>query len=551
MRTVAAVMVAGGLVIGACGDGAAVDTTTTMPIAVTAATDVPVAEVEAPEWAVPIFEYVNALFEAANDGDPALLFPFFDQNAVLWTDTTFADIDRLAGERQLLTEMQSITVEARPFRSQPLLFVAWIPPGALPGAAGDEAGFSILAAHVADYNNQCSGDSCRLIELVSMVGVGDVLKELLRSTLIADIRRDPLDQIPAADEADIAGLLQDVEDQYFELAAALSAGDVGKVLDTDDGDEPDPGDVAQLEAITAGLTETFTTWPELQAQTLTVAELGLRDSPDPAVFFFTDTKPGDSQEEVGGFGIIRLDLSPDVTALAGMRWVRRSGVTASLDIILEVDSLDAIAGDIGLTMSETIGAWPQVPRIERNRTGTVATDDGSVVELYNAQPLQAELVEWALARYAAAGLTAPAPRSVAFPPDLRCSTFAGYAIDTGAGIDVQLCVAADEICAGEGCRPSAVSRSTLLHELGHVWTKQNVDDATRQQFMEFRGLTVWSGADIQRDLSASEHAAEVLSWGLMDESTWGARLPDSDCAVLAEGFEILTGLPPLRECPGE
>jgi hypothetical protein len=266
------------------------------------------------------------------------------------------------------------------------------------------------------------------------------------------------------------------------------------------------------------------------------------------VFFQADGDPLNLEEELGGFGVYRLQLTPELTALVGVRWKRRSGVVAQLDTIFELHSLDAVGADIGIDVTGAAEYWPETPGIERSPTGSITTAGGEVIELYNAAPVQTDLVSWAVARYEEAGLPAPTPRSVGFPPDLRCAVVAGVAIDTGTSIDLQLCVEADEICAGTGCRPSAVSRSTMLHELGHVWTIQNLDDEDRQRFLEFRGLTVWWDATSGRDLLGTEHAAEILSWGLMDEETWGTRLPDADCVVLTEAFELLTGLPPLRGC---
>jgi hypothetical protein len=196
----------------------------------------------------------------------------------------------------------------------------------------------------------------------------------------------------------------------------------------------------------------------------------------------------------------------------------------------------------------TAADWPEIPVIDRVATGTVVTGDGTVIPLFNAEPVQARLVEWAVDRFETAGIAAPTPRSIGFPPDLRCAVLAGVATHTGEGVDLQLCEEADEVCEGEGCEPSSVSRSTLLHELGHVWTQQNLDDAARERFLEFRGLEQWTGPGLERDASGSEHAAEIISWGLMDEPTWGARLPDSECAVLAEAFRLLTGVTPLRTC---
>ena len=90
--------------------------------------------------------------------------------------------------------------------------------------------------------------------------------------------------------------------------------------------------------------------------------------------------------------------------------------------------------------------------------------------------------------------------------------------------------------------------ATRLHELGHVWTIQNVDEATRAAFLAARGLDVWQQDGVDRDHQGTEHAAEIISWGLIDIETWAARLPDSECVDLADAFRVLTGHEPLRSC---
>jgi hypothetical protein len=141
------------------------------------------------------------------------------------------------------------------------------------------------------------------------------------------------------------------------------------------------------------------------------------------------------------------------------------------------------------------------------------------------------------------------PHSVAFPPSVDCVLHAGLAVDTGAGIDIQLCFDEAETCIGEACRPGTDAQSTLLHELGHVWTAQYVDDAIRAAFLEIRGLEVWSAPGVSRDELGTEHAAEILAWGLLESDTWPARLPNNECDDLAAAYRVLTGRDPQRGCP--
>ena len=554
MRRVAVLVLTAGLIAAACGsddDASSVSSTSHASTPATSAavttTSVPstttVPADPAPAWAAPMVEYIEALFGALNDGDAARLFPYFEDTAVLWPDTSRSRDLFVGGPRQLLAALDSVMVGTLPMRRPRLHFVAWGP--------GHDGTMQYWAnvLHTADYGDTglCSTEPCELVESIAIGGRGGTLFEFLGSTLVTDLRRNPLGQWDAGEKTAADPLLHEIESQYFELADAWSTHDVERILGTEGGVAASPGDAATVEAMRDILAAGFAAWPDSWLEPVTLADLGLRADADPVVFYRADGDPFDLEDEIGGFGVYRLHLDDEVSVLAGVRWLRRSGVVAHLDVIYEMESIDATAAYLGLPLPEP-GDWPEVPVIERVLTGTVTIPGGHVVEVYNAEPPQQRLLEWALGRYEEAGLPVPAPRSVGFPPDLRCAVVAGIAVDTGEGADLQLCVTADEVCVGEGCEPSAVSRSTMLHELGHVWTNENSDETDRQRFLEFRELEVWTAPGADRDLLGTEHAAEILSWGLMDEETWGARLPDSECEALAAAFEVLTGLPPLRDC---
>lgn len=146
-----------------------------------------------------------------------------------------------------------------------------------------------------------------------------------------------------------------------------------------------------------------------------------------------------------------------------------------------------------------------------------------------------ELIVWAEGRYASIGLELP-DALVTVRPAGGCGGNAGRFVP-GGHPEVQICVDSEP--------SSKVSRLIVLHELGHLWAENRLDDTTRQSFLEARGLTAWIDADLPTHEWGAEHAAEVLSWGLMDESVRIIRIYNASPDALAEAFVVLTGVEPL------
>jgi hypothetical protein len=100
----------------------------------------------------------------------------------------------------------------------------------------------------------------------------------------------------------------------------------------------------------------------------------------------------------------------------------------------------------------------------------------------------------------------------------------------------------------------SLEKKTMLHELAHAWVGIEFSANDRQRFMELRELSSWNDRDVPWEQRGTEHAAEILTWGLMDEPTlvrWVEdgiesfrllSIPNSDVESLAVGFEVLTGL---------
>ena len=99
------------------------------------------------------------------------------------------------------------------------------------------------------------------------------------------------------------------------------------------------------------------------------------------------------------------------------------------------------------------------------------------------------------------------------------------------------------------CAPGPVdsrpARLTTLHELAHAWAESQLTTDERAAFLELRGLDVWDDAGIPRHERGMEHAAEVVSWGLMDEPIPIIRIYDAEPADLSIAFDVLVGRPPL------
>ena len=160
------------------------------------------------------------------------------------------------------------------------------------------------------------------------------------------------------------------------------------------------------------------------------------------------------------------------------------------------------------------------------------TADSPIVVLAETQE-QRSLAEWALERYEMAGLALP-PLTIVF-----------------AGQDQAACDGPPartyfgEIPTVKMCWND---RFILLHELGHVWVGQNVAAADHVAFMQMRDdVRVWAGTEVPWSQRASEHAANVIAWGLLENPYPVSRTYPNDRESLLEAFEFLTDREPLHD----
>jgi hypothetical protein len=266
---------------------------------------------------------------------------------------------------------------------------------------------------------------------------------------------------------------------------------------------------------------------------VSMAEVGLSGE-GPAVFY---SGPLESPEIVGGVyrlrpvegepSLITMVWPPSPFGIQWLWWAHEVGA----DVVIDRPWWEGEPWWAGLTL-------PRPPVAECRTWGAAP---GGAIELCNATDDLRDLAAWALARFGEAGLDVPRPIRMGFPPSARCRTGSGWAIDTGDGVEIQMCLGHETVEGGT----SVLARFTMLHELAHVWTNEHLDDDGRARFLSARGLAAWWDPDLEWAELGAEHAAEIVAWGLMDEALPIARLPDASCDRLEEGYRMLTGTSPL------
>ena len=149
------------------------------------------------------------------------------------------------------------------------------------------------------------------------------------------------------------------------------------------------------------------------------------------------------------------------------------------------------------------------------------------IVVFSEGPAQQELARWAAARFDRAGLDPPSVE-IRFHGDASgCGGHLGYAKDGGVDVCTVLV--------------NEMARRNLLHEMAHLWIDQNVSQADRDRFLEFRGLRTWNASTADWAYRGYEQGAEIMAWALGDRILT-AQIPDNDLVQLAAGFERLTGV---------
>ena len=151
-------------------------------------------------------------------------------------------------------------------------------------------------------------------------------------------------------------------------------------------------------------------------------------------------------------------------------------------------------------------------------------------------PEYADMIQWALDRYAEAGLDLPGVSVGVYDDPVVCGDRRGF---HKAGV-VTVCALNPNPSTQQGWR-----RHTLLHELAHAWADLHLIDAQRRGFIELRGAATWRDRDKAWEDRATEHAAEIIAWAVADYPYYPhIGLTDRTCHSFTTGYRYLTGTQP-------
>lgn len=490
------------------------------------------------DWGAEVGEYFGAFAAAANAGDLEATMAFFADDATLVGSSGLA----VAGARRIDAAIQGSMVDGT---RAPLMALASTGPdldATRFAGFGLDPGEALLVSDIGFGESQgCPADRvpCQLRELAVVALDGNLIGTYATLVAEADLR------VLVGEDPEVLAELDAMEAFYRSYAQVWTDGSPEEVSALYDPFAEVYHPIWQAHASgrdgVAGLAGRLHDEQGGVAVTpLTLGDLGAGPAA-PAVFFAG--APGAPHLQAG---LYRVTVGGQEPVVMGVVWRRGpTGISQEWSAVR--------VGDAGAARAvEAADPW-----WEGLEPPTVIAPDchsldrapgGLQLEVCNSTGELDELVRWALGRFERAGLAVPAPTRVSFPPSERCRRAAsGLAVDTGDGVQVQLCFGT------EALGPGAASNApfTLLHELGHVWAAQNLAEGERAAFVAWRGLEAWRDPEAGWAEQGSEHAAETIAWGLMDHPVDVARLPDAGCDRLSEGFHMLTGLEPLitvEEC---
>jgi hypothetical protein len=83
--------------------------------------------------------------------------------------------------------------------------------------------------------------------------------------------------------------------------------------------------------------------------------------------------------------------------------------------------------------------------------------------------------------------------------------------------------------------------------LAHAWAHHHVDDHREHEFVEHRGLNSWNDRSEAWETRGTEHAAEIVTWGIIDQRMGvDVRIENTDVDQLTAAYELLTGMAPTN-----
>lgn len=204
--------------------------------------------------------------------------------------------------------------------------------------------------------------------------------------------------------------------------------------------------------------------------------------------------------------------------------MRRIVIISTLAMVITGGALAKSIGSTGDASSVTLSS-PSASIGEVTLEATVADVDE-------------DAVSWAQDRFREAGLSLPEIR-VSFQTETESceGSKGGHLIEEGMS-NVFICV------PDQGPTRDLQIKRVLLHEFAHAWDHHALTDQHRSEFLAYKDFSGWS-FEVPYDERASEDAAEIIAWGLMDRPILFNSLDETwSWEERLDGYRILTGAAP-------
>ena len=79
----------------------------------------------------------------------------------------------------------------------------------------------------------------------------------------------------------------------------------------------------------------------------------------------------------------------------------------------------------------------------------------------------------------------------------------------------------------------------VIHEMAHAWDHHTLDHEAREELMAIRTIKGWRDGEWHE--RGAEHAAEIITWGVIDQPLNITTIEENSCQELRTGYATLTG----------
>lgn len=372
--------------------------------------------------------------------------------------------------------------------------------------------------------------------------VGAVISDIDGGRIDREVDFDLADTLERSLRA-TPGTIRTYEGLYRAYAAAWSSGDPEAAAhlyaaNATIGDVGIPGQGRPFSAVVATSTARW--------EALAASDVFAEQSDDAPALFLGPSEYGLDPERA--VGVYRVTDDDGCQHDVGVRWELEDGFIVAETRFHQIESYRACAAAplaegwwTGLTLP---GPSDQIV------TEQIQSVDGSAIEVRNGTDALVDLLVWGLVRFADNGLSSPEMDAVTFEPSRSCLDRSGRVLDDGTVRNLYVCMYDSDVCttAGTCAVPGTSARIAMLHELAHAWMIDHVDDQKIEDILEVSGRSTWDDVGVPWVDRGVEYAADVVAWGLLEETLPLVRLGAPPCRELVASFTVITGSPPPHRC---